>query len=365
MIGWLRQRIDAFIGAGEAALTIPVMDGALKPNRVLDDAQGYPIARPDCLAADGDRIFCSSGNEVFAVHSTCGAVQTLSALRFGDPVTAICAVPGGGLAVALESGELHIAGGARDGLILRDSAALPLRCVTALTFAAADILIVCIGSSTNLARDWRKDLLEGNASGSVWRIDLSERSQTRLADSLAFPQGIMGEANGRTIVVSESWRHRLVRLDAERPSKPEIVLDDLPGYPSRLCSDGSSGAWAAIFAPRNQLVEFVIREREYREEMMSTIAPDYWIAPALRSRDSFLEPLQGGGVRQMGMLKPWAPTRSYGLVVRLGADLQPVLSLHSRADGHRHGTTSCLVAGGRLFVACKGGDEILVHPVAP
>jgi hypothetical protein len=65
----------------------------------------------------------------------------------------------------------------------------------------------------------------------------------------------------------------------------------------------------------------------------------------------------------MGMLKPWAPTRSYGLVVRLDRDLQPVASFHSRADGKRHGIASCLVEGDRLLAASKGGNEVLVCAV--
>jgi hypothetical protein len=142
-----------------------------------------------------------------------------------------------------------------------------------------------------------------------------------------------------------------------------VVLDDLPGYPSRLSRGTAGDAWLSVFAPRNQLVELVIREPAYRNQMMRTIPPEYWIAPALRSRLSLLEPLQGGGVRQMGMLKPWAPTRSYGLVIRLDTGLQPRASFHSRADGTRHGVTSCVECQGRLVVGCKGGDEILILPL--
>ena len=360
MIAWLTRQFAAFIGAGEAALTVPVMDGALKPNRALDDARGIRIARPDCLVRDGDGVLCSSGNEVWAINAS--ELPRL-AHRFAGLVTAMCAAPGGGLAVALETGELRVVGGARNGTMLQSSSMLPLQCVTAVTFASDDTLLVCVGSRTNSIGDWRKDLLEIGASGSLWRIDLSRQSQTCLADSLAFPYGLLVEPGTRSVLVSESWRHRLLRVGIEPASRPEVVLDDLPGYPARLDADGTAGAWLAIFAPRNQLVEFVIREPKYRDDMMRTIAPEFWIAPTLRSRGSFLEPLQGGGVRQMGKLKPWAPTRSYGLVVRLDGDLQPVSSLHSRADGSRHGTTSCMLVGHRLFVASKGGNEILVHAV--
>jgi len=92
---------------------------------------------------------------------------------------------------------------------------------------------------------------------------------------------------------------------------------------------------------------------------MRETAREHWIAPALASGASFLEPLQSGGVKTMGIHKPWSPSRSYGLVVRLDADLRPVASYHSRANGRRHGITSVIEAGGQLLAASQGGNVIL------
>ena len=81
--------------------------------------------------------------------------------------------------------------------------------------------------------------------------------------------------------------------------------------------------------------------------------------PAL-SRSPF-EPTQQGGVKQLGVLKPWSPSRSYGLVARLDAALRPVVSFHSRANGRRHGVTSCLMWDGRLYFAAKGDRVVAAH----
>jgi hypothetical protein len=35
MIGALKRKLDGFLGRGEAAVTVPVMDGPLKPNQLL------------------------------------------------------------------------------------------------------------------------------------------------------------------------------------------------------------------------------------------------------------------------------------------------------------------------------------------
>ena len=92
--------------------------------------------------------------------------------------------------------------------------------------------------------------------------------------------------------------------------------------------------------------------------MMEEIDPRYWIAPALTSGQSFLEPMQGAHIKMGGIHKPWAPPRSYGLVIRLGADGWSVYSLHSRVDGNNHGIVAAVECEGALFVIAKGRDAL-------
>jgi hypothetical protein len=164
--------------------------------------------------------------------------------------------------------------------------------------------------------------------------------------------------DGRGLAVAESWRHRLVGIPAHGGGVTPI-LGKLPGYPARPGPAADGGAWLALFAPRNRLIEFILLEDAYRADMMREVPRECWIAPALASETSFLEPLQCGGVKTMGIHKPWSPSRSYGLVVKLDADLQPIASFHSRANGTRHGVTSVAEIAGRVLAASKGGDIIL------
>jgi hypothetical protein len=122
---------------------------------------------------------------------------------------------------------------------------------------------------------------------------------------------------------------------------------------------GDGGAWLALFAPRNRLIEFILLENAYRADMMRDVPREYWIAPVLSPQSSFLEPLQSGGVKTMGVHKPWSPSRSYGLAVKLDAKLRPQAGYHSRANGRRHGVTAVTEFGGRVLAASKGGDAIL------
>ena len=337
----LNSLLDVFRGQ---AITIPPMDGPLRPNTALDEAAVVETAEaPDNLCSDGRRVLYSSGAEVRALAG--GAVVA----RHDALVTALAASPKGDLAVALD-----------DGRLLLGERSLPapagLTSATALAFGDGETLFLCQGSARHRASDWVVDLMEGSASGSVWRLNLRDGSSVCLARDLAFPYGLL--VAGSDLVIAESWRHRLLRLPAAGGAA-QPVLAKLPGYPARLASAGGGSAWLTLFAPRNRLIEFVLEEESYRADMVRDVPREFWIAPALSSGASFLEPLQCGGVKTMGIHKPWSPSRSYGLVVRLDAAFRPVASFHSRANGARHGVTSLIEAEGRLLVAAKGGGAIL------
>jgi hypothetical protein len=74
--------------------------------------------------------------------------------------------------------------------------------------------------------------------------------------------------------------------------------------------------------------------------------------------------MQGAHLKTMGILKPWAPPRSYGLVIRLTPEGLPQYSLHSRVDGTHHGVTAAVECGGNLFVLAKGCGKLLRLEVA-
>ena len=341
--------LDMFRGK---AVTIPPLDGAFRPNKRLDDASALTsLAEPDNLLVADGRLLASSGSIIYAIKA---GAEPAVAETFSSPVTALTLSPSGGLVVGLESGKLLIAG---------KEVSLPagIRCITALAYAGDGTLWLANGSAEHTPSQWAADLMKKGASGSLWRCGPAEIRFQKIAGDIAFPYGL--HPIERDVLVAESWRHQLVRFDGATGNR-STALTHLPGYPARLSPAADGGTWLTLFAPRNRLIEFVLQETHYRQDMIEQVPPAYWIAPALASSRSFLEPLQCGGIRTMGIHKPWSPSRSYGLVVRLDQNMQPQFSLHSRANGTRHGICSVVERDGQLVIASRGGDCVLVVDLA-
>ncbi len=356
MMSLISKSIDRFLGRGKASIAVPVMDGALKPNTRLDQLETkYKIDQVDNLIVCQGKLFASSADRLLCLEPT----VPLEIAKFDVHISALAASEGGKIAVGLENGKVLVSNSATEAAI-QSAERIEVACPTALHFLAEDKIAMTSGSTQNSPGSWRKDLMTHGASGrvSIWT---PSRLET-LPSSLRWPCGISVDGEGQ-LIISEAWAHRLVRVDPDTGKVTETAVSRLPGYPGRIVSDGEGGYWLCLFAPRNQLVEFALSEREYTERMINTIDEALWISPQLRAGKDFQEALQGGGVRQMGVLKPWSPSLSYGLVVRLDADLAAIESLHSRADGHAHGTTSVALTKDNdaktLWIAAKGDEVVL------
>lgn len=357
MLKQLKWARDRFFRADEVETSVPVLDGPLKPNHLLESAEVFFEAsdlEDICITADG-RLMVTSGATVLSVDES-GEAQTIAVLD--EPIQALTAYRDGLLAAT--SGTLHFIGGHFDGKKFQLATAPFTGCINAMCQHPDGSIMISEGSARHVHAEWAKDLLSDGASGRILQY-LPENDKLHIIQQgLKYAFGVLVDTEG-AIYTSESWGHRIVQI---APGNARSVYQDLPGYPSRLIKAEAGGYWLTVFAPRNQLVEFVLRETGFKNEMMAKVESKYWIAPTLSSGHDFIEPMQQGGVRQMGVLKPWAPARSYGLVVRLDAEFQPQYSLHSRVGGYHHGVTAVAEFRGALLVLSKGANKVLRLPLS-
>jgi hypothetical protein len=356
VIAVLRDFVDRFLGRGDATITVPSFDGALKPNQLLEQAETVAsLNAPEDLATDGHTVFVADGTAILRLDE--GAVTSVR--QFEKTITALNFLADGRMAVALDGREVRIFAtvtASSPEIVIADPS---FNSINALAPGPHGTLVATDGSATRPCGQWVYDLMERGRSGRLLSLDLAGGGVRTLASGLRYAFGVCGF--GDALLVSESWRHRLLAIAPDGGQR--VVLDNLPVYPSRISPAASGGFWLTAFAARTQLVEFVLRENAYRRRMMREIDPAYWVAPKLKSSESFLEPMQGAHIKTMGVIKPWAPPRSYGLVIRLGADATPLYALHSRADGVNHGVVAAVEADGALFALAKGPGRLLRVPL--
>jgi len=346
---------------------IPVLDGAFSPNQRLDRSRrlGGEIERPDDIALGPDgALYVSTGNRILRCTGDDFETREVFA-TLGGPVGGLaCAsdgrllacVSGAGLVALSPSGEivgkLESVGGEK------------IACPLSVTVAPDGGIYLTDGSRNNPPDDWLRDMMQNRApSGRLVVCNAALGDAKVVADKLAWPLGVVVTGDGKEVWVAESWSHRLTAFERSGGGK-RVIVKNYTGYPGRLALDPSGEVWMSFLALRTQLTEFVLRERAFCEEMMRTVPTDLWIGPALDGRLNPREPTQIGRIKKLGIQKPWAPPRSYGLVARLDARGEAIETWHSRVDGKVHGVTAIRPIGARVIAVSKGRDCLVELPQA-
>jgi Strictosidine synthase/Strictosidine synthase-like, N-terminal len=361
----LRDVLDRVLFPNRELHTIPVLDGAFSPNSRLDASRtlGAPIERPDDFAAGPDgALYVSSGNRIVRCTGADFEQRTGFATLPG-PAGPLAWTPAGRLLVGVSGhGVVALSAAGAVTATLAEAGGVALRCPTALLADDDGTVFICDGSRANQAEDWLVDLMQSRAaSGRLVACSAALTDARVLADALAWPAGLAAAPAAGEVLVAEAWTHRLSAF-ARNGGARRVIVKNFAGYPARLAADEAGGYWMAFFGMRTQLIEFVLRERAFCDAMMATVPRDLWIGPSLEGHFDYREPTQIGRIKKLGIQKPWAPPRSYGLVARLDAHGEPVESLHSRVEGRVHGVTAVRRVGDRVLAVAKGRDLLVELP---
>jgi len=359
--------IDRVLFPSREIHVVPVLDGAFSPNQRLDQARalGEEIEGPDDLVLGPDgALYVSSGAAILRCTGPNFERRDVFA-TFSAPVGGL-AWTGDGRLLACVSKQGLVALSAQGEMVgkLESASGYPILCPTSVTVAPDGAIHLTDGSRANPPELWLADLMQNRApSGRLISCDSSLGGASTRADGLAWPSGVVVSHDADEVWVGESWTHRLTAF-SRVGDRRRVIVKNYAGYPARIVRGGAGGYWMAFFGVRTQLTEFVLREHAFREAMMKTVPPELWIGPTLDGRFNYREPTQIGSIKKLGIQKPWAPPRSYGLVARLDRNGEAIESLHSRVDGRVHGITGVCVVGARALAVSKGRDRLVELPTS-
>ena len=222
----LEKAVDSWFGRGEASITMPPMDGAFRPNDLLD-------SRRDAPRGAGARLpgghLARPGRLVRALAVAASTSPDDAPLAsFDAEISALTGLPDGGAAVGLIDGRIVVR---RRRARRNDDRDQP-----------GDRLHHGARGRARRRAARRQWLGDQRAGGLEARPDGEERFRVRMADrprqrrsarsspaNLAYPYGLLEDAG--SVVVSESWRCALTRILPGAGGRTEPVLENLPAYP--------------------------------------------------------------------------------------------------------------------------------------
>ncbi len=103
----------------------------------------------------------------------------------------------------------------------------------------------------------RDDILEHGGNGRLMRYDPGTGNVTVLLDGLQFANGVALAPDGRSVLVVQTGSYNVLRywLDGPQAGTHEVFIDNLPGIPDGLSSNGRDTYWLALFTARNPALD--------------------------------------------------------------------------------------------------------------
>jgi sugar lactone lactonase YvrE len=148
-------------------------------------------------------------------------------------------------------------------------------------------------------------ILEHGGDGQLLAWNPVTRAVYVLKDGLQFPNGIVVEPSGESLLFAETGAYRISRywLKGEGAGTTEIFADNLPGFPDNISRTDDGRIWVPMSSPRHPLADLLAAHPFWRKVV----------------------------VRLPGWLQP--KELRYGLVVELAPDGRPLRSLQDPTGG--------------------------------
>ena len=119
-------------------------------------------------------------------------------------------------------------------------------------------------------KDSMADLMEHRPNGRLLAYDPANKSTRLVLDEIHFANGVAVSPDQSFVLVVEMGKYRIRRywLTGPQEGKSDIFIDNLPGFPDGISSNGKGIFWLALVSPRKPDVDAMLYKPFLRKIVM-------------------------------------------------------------------------------------------------
>jgi sugar lactone lactonase YvrE len=307
--------------------------GVLASNNLLQKAELLALGKingPEEIAVDNqNRVYGGTQNGEIMVLTPDGKLDVFAethgrplGMQFDKNQNLIVCDADKGLLSINPLGEMTVLATSANGI--------PLKFTDALDISSNGIVYFTDASIQYGQSEYLYDLLESKPYGRLLSYDLNTGEIKRLLNNLYFANGVALSEHEDFVLVNETYRYRILRywLKGPKTGTYDIFIDNLPGFPDNITSNGKGTFWLALFTVRNDVLDS-LHPYPFLKAQMSKLPKSLWPKP-----------------------KP------YGLVLALNEQGDITQSLHEPTGMHLKEITSAREYNGYLYLGSLHNDRI-------
>lgn len=310
------------------------LTGVMTPNKKLQDAKMIlkgDVNGPEEVAIDSNGRICAgtqdgeilcfdeSDQELVLLTNTMGRPL---GMKFDAQDNLIVCDAYRGLIRINRQGEVEVLANEYDGV--------QFKFTDALDISSEGIIYFTDASYKYDQSSYLHDLLEARPNGRFFSYDPSSQKLSLLLKDLYFANGVALSENQDFVLINETYRYRIVRywLSGNRKGESDIFIDNLPGFPDNISSNGKGKFWLALFTVRNNVID-EIHPISFVKSLISKLPKVFWPKP-----------------------------QPYGLVVSLDEQGNITQSMHDPSGDYYKEVTSANEYNGHLYLGSLHNDRI-------
>lgn len=149
---------------------------------------------------------------------------------------------------------------ARDGsvsVLTTEADGVHFACTNDLDVARDGTIYFTDASSKFPLSNYRADILEHQGNGRLLAYDPKTKTTRVLMKDLCFANGVAVSPDQTFLLVVETGAYRIDRfwLSGPKQGQSEIFIDNLPGFPDGISSNGRDRFWLALVTPRDKTLD--------------------------------------------------------------------------------------------------------------
>lgn len=250
----------------------PTLTGPYQQNSTLAHVEQLGIVppvggfAPEDVALDGEnRVFAGfADGRIMRLTGDDGHWEDFANTR-GRPLGLVFDASGNLIVADAIKGLLSVA---KDGSVTTLTTAadgLAFGCTNDLDIAADGTIYFTDASSKFPLTAFTSDILEHGPNGRLLAYDPKTKRTRTLLSHLCFANGVAVSPDQSFVLVVETGKYRVYRVSLNNGSAgatggtkwgaAEIFIDNLPGFPDGISSNGKDKFWLALVTPRDALLD--------------------------------------------------------------------------------------------------------------
>lgn len=309
------------------------LKGVLAPNNLLQNADLLALGKidgPEEVALDNQgRVYAGTQDGKIMVLSTDGKLEAFAqtggrplGMQFDNNQNLIVCDAYKGLLAINPQGQITVLSTSEGGV--------PFKFTDALDISESGVIYFTDASTQYEQSEYLYDLLESKPYGKLLSYDPANGQTKLLINNLYFANGVALSAQEDFVLVNETYRYRILKywLKGPKAGSHEIFIDNLPGFPDNISSNGNGTFWLALFTVRNKVLD-TLHPYPFLKKLMSKLPKVFWPKP-----------------------------ESYALVLALNEEGDIIQSLQDPSGEHLKEITSARELAGYLYLGSLHNDRI-------